>query len=337
MRVVSNSQLPHQLIKELYDAERLNPGSAVFSKFLSETQCQVAYDWLQRVLLDFAAFEDHISLLQELNGSKFALSRSRVRVGAEAGNSNANGVSFSDSILSDSQVTFILDEGMQWLQGNEEVATRLFLNPAALFDLFDVINELQPDKWIDETYSMLANQSVVALGASVALPETDVVSSESVVVPELSDSPAYLREQHLVSGLRRAQRLTFVVVSAACVAILAFGWVVITNQYSIEKNLSLLASGRSFVEAPNQAIEFHSSKGETAELVGLFELGRLNSQLINSDPKGVLGEILKDASPQLRLLIDQLEDTFKLREDPNIEQSILEFLRSLAIRIRESK
>lgn len=143
--------LPESSIRNLFESDRRLNGEPV----VAQSERPVILGWLRRVLIEFAALERHVTLLQQLYASRFSYPRPRRdRWDVDQPLQEPADSQFThDEPLPDDRVLAILNEGVDTLDG-EELA-RLTLNPVALFDLYDCIDEVQPDYWLNVTHDFV--------------------------------------------------------------------------------------------------------------------------------------------------------------------------------------
>lgn len=162
MSIAFADRFPESLLNSLFESDRESNGSPTL---LPEHREQ-ALRWLRRSLIDFDSLDQHIGQLQRLYQSRFRYPRPR----RDRGNLQLPVEPPQDSAfrhagtLPDEKVTAILDKGVDGLS-NDELA-RLLLNPRALFDLFDCIDELQPDYWIEAIHDFVTRRKGPRNGGS---------------------------------------------------------------------------------------------------------------------------------------------------------------------------
>lgn len=332
----------------LIESDRASNGKPTFSA----EQRPVADAWLRRILVDAGSLDRHISLLQEQYGSPFRYSRPRRdRLILENKPIPAEGSKFTHTgLLPDDRVTAVLDQGVDALSGDE--VAWLLTNPYGLCDLYDVIDEVQPDRWLEEFEGIAAElvsetplgESTAAAGASPVLAETLPSLPLSVSPPEpelwtrLPDLIAEAvaksvlatktvepssNEGRMSAGSRWLTAFA-VAASVACVVSIAAFWVAVQTGNSERAALSqLLASqqqkGAGSHEPSNQSPELMSAPGSDLDLLQLMKAGLLNLKSAKADPGKQLKQIQACASPDIRALIafwqEQNHDAFTIISD----------------------
>lgn len=199
MSIAFAEKLPEALIKRLYASDRESGGAPA----IQAGERDQALDWLRRALVEFDSLDQHFGLLQKLYASPFQYPRPRrdawnLQQPVEAPSKS----SFTHATeLDDELVTAVLDKGVDCLSDDD--LAQLLLNPFALFDLFDCIDDVQPDYWIDAIHDFLTvhrssrDQSPAALpktngrgysSPSIQQPAQDVSASDSVDVGRSLDT-----------------------------------------------------------------------------------------------------------------------------------------------------
>lgn len=139
---------PVNLIRGLFDADR--DGVAQFAPG-GRAEAEA---WLRVALVDFEALQLHIALLSELYASPIFLPRPR-RDRWDTGGYTTDelpGVFPHSGPLPDERVTAVCDVGLSALSDLEMAG--LMLNPYALFDLYDVIDEVMPEAWLSALHTV---------------------------------------------------------------------------------------------------------------------------------------------------------------------------------------
>jgi hypothetical protein len=144
------SDLPKGLIKLIHDLDLSTKGHPV----LPDDKIEVALGWLRRIVLDFDALDAHIALLQDLYDSPFRYPRMRrdQLPGYQQAAAEPTRFAYQDP-LEEGRVSAILEGGSDVLrpdERNRHELPKLLLNPVALHDLFDVINDVLPEQWLSE-------------------------------------------------------------------------------------------------------------------------------------------------------------------------------------------
>ena len=135
-------EFPEGLVQALWERDR-----ATGSTFLqSEDERRQVIEWLRRVFVDFTALNDHIRRLEKLYGATFQFPPSRRdRWDGDEAPTISNEFPYREP-LTDARIAGLADSGVECLD-NVELGT-LMLNPLALFDIHDVIDDLLPEYWV---------------------------------------------------------------------------------------------------------------------------------------------------------------------------------------------
>lgn len=151
MSIAFAEKMPEELLRRLYESDRHSQGRSQLPPATGEQ----ARAWLRRTLVEFDSLDEHIALLQKLYGSSFQYPRPRRDRGRlpQPAEASADSTFAHAELLNDETVTSILDAGIDTLPDDE--LARLLLNPYALFDLFDCIDDVQPDYWIDAIHDFV--------------------------------------------------------------------------------------------------------------------------------------------------------------------------------------
>jgi len=167
--------VPKGLIDLIYNSDQSTKGQPV----LPDDKIEEALGWLRRIVLDFDALDAHIGVLQELYDSSFRYPRMRRDQLPELQPAAAEAIRFTyHSPLEEGRVLAILEGGPNVLrpgETNRHELPKLLLNPVALHDLFDVINDLLPEKWLPEMQRIgreLYQREVTPAGASPRKPKS---------------------------------------------------------------------------------------------------------------------------------------------------------------------
>ncbi len=133
--------LPVELIRAAFDADRRGAPA------LPPGRRPEAEAWLRRALVDFDALQAHVAVLSEWYATPLRLPRPRRdRWDGAAALPDAPPAGFPHATpLEDGRVVAVADGGLATLDDAE--LARLVLNPYALFDLYDAIDELVPEQW----------------------------------------------------------------------------------------------------------------------------------------------------------------------------------------------
>lgn len=169
MNTRSRPQLPRSAITAI---------KAMPEPRLSDEDRPSALRWLERILVDFDALDEHIAFLQELFGLPFTYPRPRRDAWTmEEIGPPAEAAAFPfNRLLDHDLIVAVADEGVNALQtysngrghsARDELA-ELLLNPYGLYDLFDVLDELQPEHWVNVTANAGTAMADNASWASVA-------------------------------------------------------------------------------------------------------------------------------------------------------------------------
>jgi hypothetical protein len=142
--------VPDALLRGLYESDRATDGHPV----LPEGKAEEARKWLRRVAVDFGALDAHIGLLQELYDSPFRYPPLRRDCWLPEQHAiDLEGTRFRHrDRLPEDRIVAVLDGGPEALRPDE--LPRLLLNPIALHDLFDVINDVLPERWLADVQRM---------------------------------------------------------------------------------------------------------------------------------------------------------------------------------------
>jgi hypothetical protein len=211
MSITFAHRLPESFIRELFEADHA-AGAAVTSEKLES-----ARTWLRRILVDFEALDQHIVLLQQLYGASFHYPRPRRDqwdMDHPIDPPTTSGFTHVDR-LPDNEVAIILDNGIDGL--NNKALGSLLLNPYALFDLFDVIDDVQPEYWLDAIHDLVTAQSPARRAWPPFVetrPRPEDVVSQKPVAASTEASNTELR-QSLDSALTLSKQLSDVLVREA--------------------------------------------------------------------------------------------------------------------------
>ena len=211
MNITFADRLPESLMRQLFESDC----SADGTPSLRPDNRALAIHWLQRLLVDFDALDQHIALLQKLYVAPFQYPRPRRdrwdmdQLLDPPADSNFTHV----DRLPDEQVTAILDKGVDAL-ADDELGT-LLLNPYALFDLYDCIDDVQPEYWMDALHAFVATESPKAAPGCRRWKRKVVPSAATYATP--SHPPANSKDvQHsLDSALIISKQLSEVLVREA--------------------------------------------------------------------------------------------------------------------------
>ncbi len=143
MTSATGVNVPRDLVRGIFRSDR---GGKLT---LPPEQRPVADDWLCHALTDYLSLKEHVSFLQELYGKRFRMpSRRRDALDPSEYLSESNSTHFPHSQrLPEDRAANVIERGVEALQIDE--VAELLLNPAGLADLFDIIDDLQPDHWLD--------------------------------------------------------------------------------------------------------------------------------------------------------------------------------------------
>jgi hypothetical protein len=265
------NHLPADFVKRLYKSESEPNGCLTFPA----KERHIALGWLRRVLLDFEALDLHISLLQELYGTSFAYPRprrERWNISQPLDAPQANAFNHSQR-LSEQRVAAILDDGIDILS-DEELA-ELLLNPFALYDLFDVIDDVQPDNWMDAMHNLATSVASLELtgkhrSSSTSPPKESraPLRSSFAALPDSfwtqfqENLSTAIRQSHAIPPVpsQRTRALQYAMALAASVALIIVGWSVIQMSSAVRtlpEQLAMLTK-QGGATSPG-AIEFHST------------------------------------------------------------------------------
>ena len=171
-------EMPEDLIRALHPTPppRFQPGGR-----------ERAANWLRSALVDFSDLDRHIGLLQELYDSQFHYPRARRDCWSHEQVMVAPTKTPFRFIerLDEQQVLAVIEGGPDSFKDtkiiSDEKLGELLLNPFALYDLFDVIDDVLPEAWlnvINERGNELAKQgrqSETLPGTSSILPTRNTV------------------------------------------------------------------------------------------------------------------------------------------------------------------
>ena len=366
MNATSVPQFPHQLIQLLFEADGNAANAATVAALqLSADQCDLALRWLRRILVDFEALDQHIALLQELYDAPFRYSRPR-----------SNRLNVDDPVeppqpfkfrhcqrLPDEQITTILNDGVNWLRTKDDVLKQLLLNPVALYDLFDVIDDLQPDRWLEEMNDVAA--AILPSSPTVQKSEAHPAALASLTTESPLDLPPgssrefwerlqqsvttalqqsdpksakansteteYRNESAMPTVSERVWRyVTPTAAVLACAASLVAVWIVArvnNNERTLQSELAMLTEAKNSrgnpTETSSHGLVLHSAIGRSLNLEQLLKEGFLSDQEMRENPKHTLSQLREYCSPELQALIDIL------REQKRSDLDVLIYLRSL--------
>ena len=356
MSIAFASTFPEALIRKLYDADEASSDRPALPKDSREP----ALAWLRRALVDFDALDQHIGLLQRLYASPFQYPRPR-RDGWDPGQAierPADSTFTHSEPLDDERITAILDQGIDCLADYE--LFQLLLNPYALFDLFDCIDDVQPDYWLDAIHDFVTahgtRQSTaqipesnghssaplvttrptpladgeefwdhLAITLAAALKEVPRTTSPPVLSPanhEASNAPAYTN-----SASTHWLAAASIFGCAASLAAIWFALQASSTERAMQMQIAMLEqrqalSGNSHA-GPEPGIILHSRQSKAPSLTDLAKTGFLNLQVAEHDPQSSLSDLQDSASPELRALIHEL---LARKMEP---LDIMKYLRSL--------
>jgi hypothetical protein len=136
------AKLPIELIQQLHQVAASGGAAQVAAE-----RREVAVTWLTQALLDFESLKRHIDLLSSLHDEPFRVPQPRrdswIDTRAEPPPQTA--FRFSQP-LADELVVRIMDDGIGCLDATQ--LAELLLNPYALYDLHDVIDDTLPATWL---------------------------------------------------------------------------------------------------------------------------------------------------------------------------------------------
>ena len=323
MSTLFTHRMPADLIRTCFDKEQ----STGQLPTLAEPQRSNLLGWLRRILLDFEALDQHLIFLQQLYKATFHYPSPR-REGRNLDENNDTGISpgFAHcERLTDQQLTAVMDRGAD-IFSNEELI-KLLLNPVALFDLHDTIDDVQPDLWLDNLHELanevLPTESGVGKGSDMPSP-AETKKPHSVA----QDSDEFWRrfEQRFASAMSQSSRhqgaglapasitrwptsLT-VAVTAACAASV---FAMILSFRALSRDdigaPGLHAAANSAVKQPGQntGLVLTSADGRLSTLEEIYRDGGLEPMAYELLPKDYLENISKHAEPALKALIQNLK------------------------------
>jgi hypothetical protein len=258
------AKVPGELVEQLFNEDDMDLARR---SRLSTEQRELAVNWLRRILVDFSALDEHIALLQKCyNNAPFSYSRPGARLDLESAATSSDLSRFThherlpESDETRIDVTTILNQGVAPFLNvdREEELRRLLLNPVAVYDLFDVIDEIQPSHWLAEMTAIATPQFAAQEQAIRGLFNQEYGFSPAE--ENVQDSLPRVSEQQLAKRMREATPLAreantrrfialgYVLATAATVAILAVGWGVIRMGDAIRKlpeQLAMLPATKS--------------------------------------------------------------------------------------------
>jgi hypothetical protein len=340
MSIAFGQQIPESLIQELFESDRLSCGTPK----LPPEKREVAIKWLRRVLVDFEALDKHIAFLQKLYRSSFQYPRPRRdQWDVEQPLDPPTNSEFTHvDRISDDRLATILDEGVDDLS-DEEIGA-LLLNPYALFDLFDVIDDVQPEYWLDAIHDLVAarprarrtwppyvdtkprpehtrTRHLPAVGIDDA--STELRSNLDPALARKQLSEVLVREAPLQGsrGLQYAMALT--AIGASCAACVMAFWAAIYTQQANRPTSAQIAAS---TEERNTAMVPYASHGEALTLERLHAL-----HILDQPPERALQTLEKTGTPELRALI-----TVWRSENTNLDAAtIIQRLRALVEKVHE--
>jgi hypothetical protein len=144
MTRISHIDFPRDTLEAIADSQRRT--STPIMPANGRTR---SLSWLSAMMTDFDCLHQHIRALEEFYHGSFAYPRPRrdAWVADQPLQDDAHKTFPYSNRLSDVRIADIADHGPDILTDDE--LARLFLNPFALYDLFDVIDELNPDAWME--------------------------------------------------------------------------------------------------------------------------------------------------------------------------------------------
>lgn len=178
-------ELPRDLIESVFHSDRTTGGRAT----LPAGGRDRALAWLRRALVDFASLEQHLALLQEYYDAPFRFPRPRRDCWtAEQLLPHAGPTKFQHTDrLPDERVAAVADQGIEAFSDQELAG--VLLNPFALYDLFDVIDDLQPEHWLADFHrlgkELLAVNATSRPSSGVAVGAVSATRSARRFLPRL--------------------------------------------------------------------------------------------------------------------------------------------------------
>jgi hypothetical protein len=135
-------EVPSDLIQQLHQASATGGSAIVPADRRAESIA-----WLTRALLDFESLKRHIDLLSSLHSEPFRVPQPRRDswIGARPEPPQKTAFRFSQP-LPDELVVRIMDDGVACLDATQ--LGELLLNPYALYDLHDVLDDTLPAAWL---------------------------------------------------------------------------------------------------------------------------------------------------------------------------------------------
>ena len=140
------ARVPEALVRAVFASDQATNGQPVLPQE-SEPRRKLL-DWTRRILVDYPSLDEHIRFLQELYQSPFCYARSRGdrSAGMSEKQPDDNRFRYTDC-LADETIVAVADQGLDGFANPDTEIARLLMNPYALFDLHDALNELYPEAW----------------------------------------------------------------------------------------------------------------------------------------------------------------------------------------------
>ena len=320
MNATASEQPPRDLLRVLFDSDRATNGSPA----LPDGGREEALSWLRRAFVDFEALEQHLLFLRELYDAPFSFPRPRRDCWtAEQLQAPTEPTKFRHvSRLDDERIRAVADEGVDALSDAE--LAKLLLNPFALFDLFDVIDDLLPEKWQPVMHTV--GKELLNRGEKAAL-----TPKERVVPPKPSSTPVG-REG---DGRKSLFLRLYPMAAAAAILVLTtlFAVMAVLAYRSSDEATQLRSqiaqlqqrgapSADPISGGPGGAIEFHVDQvPRTAHLEAIWN----DNYLPDDSPERNLERIRAASGPDVKKIIDDM------RKANRSDLEILAFLK-LAIK-----
>jgi len=315
------TEIPRSLIQEVFQSDQRTRGKPT----LPAEQRERAQRWLTRILVDFDALDEHIGMLQSLYSADFCYPRARRDCWTtEQLEPSAEPTKFTQSDrLTDDRVSAVADDGINALDDDE--LARLILNPFALHDLFDVIDELHPDAWMpvihDIGKALMQNQRLSPADSQYKLPSRsdngDGSEAQAAQRAELREAINYAVQQALAKQLSPAKR--YALPAATLLACAASLVAIAVGVRSIARNGALedrLAANNQQTGAnsggDNDLIAMHAGHERIANWDEIWS----RSYSPKLSPAENLKRLRAASGPEVNALIDQLKE--KHRSDSEI-------------------
>jgi hypothetical protein len=267
-----------ELLSEICKSRR-----AGTTRKISENEAQILSESLRFILSSFDSLRSHVALLEREFSAKFKYPLFR-RDRPDDWIVSATKSFPVHGVLEEEAILRILDSTTSSLSNDELEA--LCVNPDALIDLFDIIDEVQPESW-SESFRAVGEQMLSKIPAP---PETPQLVSER--------SPSSPKIEVRKDRLQDKSAYFLVASTAASLMAAMFTWYAISSVSSMKSQLVALQEGQKFGSGESW-IQKQSSDEEPVSNESLLAMCKVES------PQNSL-ELLKESSIIVRELIDRL-------------------------------